>query len=376
MSALAYPTGSEVIQMLTDAMERAKDGSDKGIRSIHMPMKRKLEALEAASPMVAREMVRDAVKHLKVSSVKGETWYQYFRAVRSWSRYANAMCIAHFPIDTTELEGYVSLHTNADTAECSLSALEKVQRYLRIDSRLRTKGVQEAIKGIRREQKATHKMDPITSQLLDKILADTKFSTPSKSLLREFNALAVLSYVFLLRTNNEALPLCRGLETDAPHSALHDVKTSKRHSSVFRFQQELHIVLASRKSKQSGEVLTRGCTCKATTVTVGWRSMCPVHYLWPFIQNTTEPGRRVFQLTYPIVLENVKLKADRHQKPVIGWGTHSFRRGAAHDINDENPDLGVLLRAGSWTSGTFKEYIDWSRVQHKGMTQVSAVTDE
>ncbi|KAJ9458285.1 hypothetical protein DIPPA_13348 [Diplonema papillatum] len=260
MSALAYPTGSEVIQMLTDAMERAKDGSDKGIRSIHMPMKRKLEALEAASPMVAREMVRDAVKHLKVSSVKGETWYQYFRAVRS-------------SIDTTELEGYVSLHTNADTAECSLSALEKVQRYLRIDSRLRTKGVQEAIKGIRREQKATHKMDPITSQLLDKILADTKFSTPSKSLLREFNALAVLSYVFLLRTNNEALPLCRGLETDAPHSALHDVKTSKRHSSVFRFQQELHIVLASRKSKQSGEVLTRGCTCKATTVTVGWRSM-------------------------------------------------------------------------------------------------------
>ncbi|KAJ9438354.1 hypothetical protein DIPPA_03165 [Diplonema papillatum] len=376
MSALAYPTGSEVIQMLTDAMERAKDGSDKGIRSIHMPMKRKLEALEAASPMVAREMVRDAVKHLKVSSVKGETWYQYFRAVRSWSRYANAMCIAHFPIDTTELEGYVSLHTNADTAECSLSALEKVQRYLRIDSRLRTKGVQEAIKGIRREQKATHKMDPITSQLLDKILADTKFSTPSKSLLREFNALAVLSYVFLLRTNNEALPLCRGLETDAPHSALHDVKTSKRHSSVFRFQQELHIVLASRKSKQSGEVLTRGCTCKATTVTVGWRSMCPVHYLWPFIQNTTEPGRRVFQLTYPIVLENVKLKADRHQKPVIGWGTHSFRRGAAHDINDENPDLGVLLRAGSWTSGTFKEYIDWSKVQQKGMTQVSAVTDE
>ncbi|KAJ9439623.1 hypothetical protein DIPPA_23239 [Diplonema papillatum] len=91
MSALAYPTGSEVIQMLTDAMEHAKDGSDKGIRSIHMPMKRKLEALEAASPMVAREMVRDAVKHLKVSSVKGETWYQYFRAVRSWSRYA--LCV-------------------------------------------------------------------------------------------------------------------------------------------------------------------------------------------------------------------------------------------------------------------------------------------
>ncbi|KAJ9440302.1 hypothetical protein DIPPA_20304 [Diplonema papillatum] len=84
-------------------------------------------------------------------------------------------------------------------------------------------------------------MDAITSRLLDKIVDDTSPVACFNRSLNEFRQLAVLSYVYLLRTSDEAIPLRRGIETDSPVNALRDVKGTKRHSAVSKFQQALGI---------------------------------------------------------------------------------------------------------------------------------------
>ncbi|KAJ9449009.1 hypothetical protein DIPPA_12914 [Diplonema papillatum] len=363
-----YPTGPEIIEILKTQMEYRAGQTDTGFAKLSR--KRKFEVLKEKPRAHALAIMEARVRDLTISSVKGETWNVYFTAVRAWADFADIAGIPHFPISVERVPTFVGNYNNASTAEGVLSALEKIQRFMGIDTPIRTRQTKAVVQGMRREQGPTRKMDPIDLHLLDQIVKDASPTTPTRNQLHEFNFVAVISYVYLLRTKDEVLPLCRGLRTDVPHTAIKVVTDKQRHSSVFLYQNELYIALRSRKNSLQGAVLSRGCTCRQMHVKTGWRAICPVHCLWPYIRDNVEPGCPIWSISYPDMLSTIKAKANRYKTPMIGWGTHSFRRGAAQDSNDSNPELRLLLRAGNWTSNTFKEYIDWSKLEKKTVEKI------
>ena len=154
-----------------------------------------------------------------------------------------------------------------------------------------------------------------------------------------------------------------------------------RHSAVFLFASELHVVLARRKNCRGGDKLARGCCCGGQdkgpqlVSKKKWHQFCPVHDLWPFVQSA-EPGGALFPLmTYAKVLERVKLEA-LSSGGNGNYGTQSLRKGAAQSIAAAGGSLAEILAAGNWSSSAFKAYLSIHSLQGRALIESVVVSSD
>jgi hypothetical protein len=162
-------------------------------------------------------------------------------------------------------------------------------------------------------------------------------------------------YVFLLRARSEALPIvaCK-TETDAAGLA------STEQACVWLEGEELVLRLRSRKNRQHGSTLRRGCWCSGGE---NARATCPVHVLGRAFQRlkVVRPfsGLTGFGALSKMRDRLVKLGLKEAKEFVL----HDIRRGHARDLQLKGASLWEILQAGEWSSPAFMKYLDVCRLK-------------
>ena len=138
----------------------------------------------------------------------------------------------------------------------------------------------------------------------------------------------------------------------------------------------LAMKLHRRKDRPQGDVLVRPCSCARTSGSIRHipGSLCPTHRIWPEIERFFLPGAALFpQLTQG------RLRSSLREALVAcgvprgeAFGLHCFRRGAARSILERGGSLADVLRAGSWSSGAYRSYLDLSGPEAQTMHDVLA----
>ena len=164
------------------------------------------------------------------------------------------------------------------------------------------------------------------------------------------HAAVLVSSVFLLRVQSEAMGLEVGMKRDA------QVLPPGRHSAVWIESCEggldsLHIRLARRKHRLQGSLLVRTCACAGASP-----HCCAVHAVAPLLRNKGA-GAPLFNLT-----SSSFLKAVRGMLTLLGHmeadkcTLKAFRAGRATSLTAAGSPFGVILAAGEWnllhSSGT------------------------
>jgi len=169
------------------------------------------------------------------------------------------------------------------------------------------------------------------------------------------------AFVYLLRVENECLPLEGGVAQDS--EAYTSELPANRHSAVWCETAELVIRLRSRKNKRSGSTLRRGCTCQQETAA----DLCPVHRLARRVCGLST-GQKLFPAT--CAAGGQRLRDSLRRRLVLlgipeahAYGLQSFRRGAAQQILDDGGSLADILKAGQWSSSAFNLYLDMAEIE-------------
>ena len=167
----------------------------------------------------------------------------------------------------------------------------------------------------------------------------------------EQSVLYVMAAELLARVKSELLPL----EVEGAHSETRVV--GKR----------LRVRLACRKPSQLPEELIRDCRCHS-----GPPEICGVHTMMRHMGTLSagHTGRLFKTKSQPFVK---LLRA--HLKELSGpeceaYAIHAFRRGRARDMVDADCTLSDLLRAGSWRSAAFLQYLDLGKVHRRMAAQL------
>eukprot|EP01063_Lacrimia_lanifica_P015043 TRINITY_DN216_c1_g1_i5.p1 TRINITY_DN216_c1_g1~~TRINITY_DN216_c1_g1_i5.p1 ORF type:complete len:400 (+),score=65.04 TRINITY_DN216_c1_g1_i5:180-1379(+) len=361
-----------VIRAARDKSEARPGGDDASPLPQQMSLKRKLAALaEADDPEC---LLAEVTARAQARSVGASSWEQYAVAARAWGAFAKVVRIPAFPVCPVQAVRFAALYRRKGTLDSAISALQKVHGLLGVAVVIRSPALAEVASGIGRSQDAKRRAAAIRTAHMDAFVADARpLVSPRRPVpLVTFRRIAVLAYVFLLRVQNECLPLLRGRRADVPATIVDDLRAEGRHSAVFIFAGKLHVALRRRKRHPHGELLVRGCTCRSRAVTTGWRALCPVHVVWPVFASLPD-GAPLFAARYAEVLAAVKEMAARHgvgRDEAARIGTHGFRRGAAQDVQEDHPELYHLLAAGSWSSRAFRDYMDWQRIAMRCQAQL------
>ena len=112
------------------------------------------------------------------------------------------------------------------------------------------------------------------------------------------------------------------------------------------------ITLAKRKNHRASIDLTRECCCPTSG-----QALCAIHRIQQLREGVGTSGELFGIKLYSF---RARIRSLAQQVGVKDWahvGTHSFRRGMAQDIVDAGSPLGVLLRAGGWSSSAYLEYL-------------------
>ena len=88
--------------------------------------------------------------------------------------------------------------------------------------------------------------------------------------------------------------------------------------------------------------------------------MWPIRVFWEGVLTAAQPGDVLFP---SLIRSNINriLKATLRRAGVSGGGrysAHCFRRGAADELLRPGPSLATITKAGGWTSGGYKVYLD------------------
>lgn len=167
--------------------------------------------------------------------------------------------------------------------------------------------------------------------------------------------LFALCYVFLLRLPSEALPI----------SKVDDGYGGGQQAGLFLDEEDvLVLVLDRRKNKPEGSRLKRECWCRASP------STCPVHALWPLV-NECEGGQRPFAgITADFARSRLReiLEVLQIEQACL-YRTHDLRRGHAEDLVQSGCPLPQILRMGEWTSPSFMDYVNLMELERRAVVQ-------
>ena len=173
---------------------------------------------------------------------------------------------------------------------------------------------------------------------------------------QDFALLCTLSSAFLLRVPSEALGLC--FDRPLQHSALSIQTEGGRPVLV--------LSLRRRKNMPQGSILRRACCCVSDPL------MCAPHALQAWLRNKrrAESGRL---FAYPASSFRRDLRAAIGALGIPepeAYGTHSFRRGTAHELAAARSPLADILAAGQWRSTAFLHYICKADVEEAAVLDI------
>ena len=170
---------------------------------------------------------------------------------------------------------------------------------------------------------------------------------------RPLAMLFLTSYIFLLRVPSEGLPI-----------TVHSNGVRDGHAVISFDKNELVLRLESRKNRDHGSTLRRGCWCQKC------KAMCPVHVLWPWFKSLP-PGQRPFaNITDKLALSELRrwlrlLKVPDADK----YKLHDFRRGHGRDLQSLGSNLATILAAGEWKSPAFLCYLDKVELENEAVAE-------
>ena len=129
--------------------------------------------------------------------------------------------------------------------------------------------------------------------------------------------------------------------------------------------------LSSRKCTAEASVLMRPCFCASGGLFP--RSLCPVHILWESILQTTSPGDLLFPALINANINRILKAAFTRAGVVDGprFSAHCFRRGAANELLRSGPSLATIMKAGGWTSGGYRVYLDLHAEEERHIRTIS-----
>ncbi|CAD7954481.1 unnamed protein product [Amoebophrya sp. A25] len=340
----------------------------------------KIELMASYGPVKARRFLAANTSAVKGESVKN--WDSYLSFFRSYLNLMTTKGEKPFPLNAGKVEDFLSIYNNASTVNCARSALKKVASVLLLPfpDRVNSSAI---TRGVRRHQGVSGAKDPISPEFLNKILG-------LANLPPRFRMLYCMTWVFLLRCQDEAIPL-RKIEFQHRKNLKHKIQ---EHSAVWGddVEKTVSIRLKTRKNRLEGDVITRSCTCDSfkserflifnqrllsNDDRLVWaRDYCPFCIFWKEWVQPLKAGARIFpNVAYADALKCIKLSAVKLHEPG-DFGTHSLRRGGATTIASCGGSLQEILLAGRWSSRSdaWKRYVSMRKLECSGMLGAAKVS--
>ena len=175
------------------------------------------------------------------------------------------------PMSSQDVCKFVCIISAAGTAANYVGYINWACTHLRYSCSWNDKPLREMLKGLRKEDWRIR---------LEQLPDYTKLTEPEMHSLillafnmgdADFGVAAVWSYHFLLRVENEAIPLQKGCPSWGRLLRL----PADVHSGIWVQDGQLHLRLTSRKHRPRGSYMIRSCCCSQA----GDMRVCPVHCL-------------------------------------------------------------------------------------------------
>ncbi|CAD7945786.1 unnamed protein product [Amoebophrya sp. A25] len=352
------------------------------VLSFDLTVKQKLATLNSAGPHVARQIIAKNMLHIRGEAIRESTWTNYISHFSSYLEYCNAIRERPFPYKAGKCEGFLALHKNDSSVTTAKAALKKVGLVFNMEFPA-TSQITAIIRGIRSKKAPIRRRDPVSPVFLNKLLSDT-------TICPDVRTLFVVTWIFLLRMQNEALPLVKLSSPEAKDPRLR----LKGHSAVWADSstREVTIRLATRKNKVTeGDTIIRGCTCNdrpsraltlsgrekrnvSTKVLASWPiDGCPFCIWWKKWVEPLDEGEKVFfGCSYKEALSEVQTAAERYNEKG-DFATQSFRRGGATTLAMCGGSHAETLKAGSWSqkSASWRRYVSEERLEVEALKKAS-----
>ena len=138
-------------------------------------------------------------------------------------------------------------------------------------------------------------------------------------------------------------------------------------------------MLACRKNHKFGCRIERSCFCNAKDTglkTAGFKSVCPVCRVWPYINSKVRPGQRLFpNATYKHYLDLLKriIVSELKLKMPAPIGTHSLRRGCLQSMEQKGGTAVELFQMGLWNSKCINIYRDLKKSEENAFLALADV---
>ena len=173
--------------------------------------------------------------------------------------------------------------------------------------------------------------------------------------------IAYISYLFSLRVPSETLQLIRAPATAPLLKFIPQVPKVLIGVQTFEQIEVLVIKFKYRKNIRGGCILLRPCLCNEPKMAA--RALCPVHFWWKKICESTRVGDPLFPKTYAnSVNQQIKAVMDKlGYEQGRKYSSHAFRRGATEEIKDSGSTFATIIKSGTWTAAGFKSYLDLQR---------------
>ena len=167
-----------------------------------------------------------------------------------------------------------------------------------------------------------------------------------------------ISYLFALRVPSETLRLIRAYANDPITQFIPQEEKALIAVRCHDQTPVLVIKFAFRKNLRNGCILMRPCLCRESDQRA--QKLCPVHVIWELIKDRVDPGDPLFpgwsanKVNRTLKILMAELGFDQGGK----YSSHAFRRGATNEVKSCGSTLATILKTGTWTSASYKNYLD------------------
>ena len=293
-----------------------------------------------------------------------------FSAAKSWGLFCDMNHIPHFPIDKTRVIEWSAYFNDFNTFAVYVAHLKTACYLQQVPVDWDTPALRAVTTGLKRAGEHRRALkSAITRDMLIQIIQ-------LYGLEAEISLFAAICWVFLLRAFSECLPLKRCLHDENLRDT--DTLTHGRVAVIGLRDGEVRIQLARRKNLRLGSVISRACSCvtKGSAEAEGelqWRTLCPVHILWPAVEAKCAPGECVFpSLTLCHINPLLKDLAKRFGWPnPLSFGSHAFRRGGARALVRADATYAEIMHAGQWRSNAATQYLDLGEIESRAAALVA-----
>ena len=272
--------------------------------------------------------------------------------------------LPRFPPTETQVIDWSALFKPGRTFMLYLAHLRTACEFFAVPTLWASEAVSARARGLKKAHVDVLKFPNfVTRDLLINAIELDGFSNP-------FVRVMYVSFTFLLRVPSEALRLVMA----GPHTEMIK-KSPQKHRGIIGVRKidgidKLIIKFIERKNKDRTTSLIRRCTCGPDEPTP--HILCPVHAWWPWASRGKLEDEPLFpQLQFGDFNEKLRAFFVRMGVPdATLYTSKCFRRGGAMAAHKHGSGLASILRAGAWSSGAFRLYLDLSKDESEDMASI------